>query len=76
LDARASKQRLTVCGDLSGGLSVMWDRIQVLGLALCGMVPVSHLITCDATARQWVVLLLVRTWACRVPLVMETLLGA
>ena len=75
LDAHASERCLIVCGDVSCGLSVKQDQIQVLGLALRGVAPVSHLITYDAATRRWVILLLMRTQACCVPPVTETLLG-
>jgi hypothetical protein len=45
-------------------------------MALRGVALVSHLITCDVIEQQWVILLLVHTQACHVPLMMETLLGA
>ena len=57
-------------------LSIDQDWVLVLGLALYGMVSISHSITSDAAAWWQVVLLLMCALARCITLVVETLAGA
>jgi hypothetical protein len=54
----------------------MRDQTLVLGLALRGVVPGSHLIISDDVMWRWVILLLVCAQTCCARLMAETPLGA
>ena len=54
----------------------MRDLTLVLGLALRGVAPSSHLINNDNATWRWVILSFVRALTCCAPLAVEALLGA
>jgi hypothetical protein len=58
------------------GSSFMQDWTLVLGLALRGMAPGSHLVTCDDTVGRRVISLFMHALTHCTPLVARTLLGA
>jgi hypothetical protein len=61
---------------MTDSLITVLDRVLVPGLALRGVAPGSHLITCDAAAQRQVISLLVRALTCGVSLVAKKLLEA